>query len=84
MLAPDLPRLLHAADRDRLAAAVQAAVDALAWYSPAPKPHYGDTGVSIARNHAKAELAQDVVDAVVLALSASVTTAPDPHKATPR
>ncbi|MER5356314.1 hypothetical protein ABT093_39100 [Kitasatospora sp. NPDC002551] len=76
MLAPDLARLLRDADRDQLAAAVRAAVDAVAWYTPAPKPDYGDTGHSIARSEAKAELAEEVVDSVVLALSASVI--PDP------
>ncbi|MGP3690789.1 hypothetical protein ACTVZO_39985 [Streptomyces sp. IBSNAI002] len=84
MLVPDLAHLLRAADRDRLAAAVQAAVDTVAWHSPAPKPDYGDTDMSIARSEAKAELAQDVADAVVFALSASVTTSLDPDKATPR
>ncbi|MEU8763427.1 hypothetical protein [Streptomyces sp. NPDC048659] len=76
MLVPDLDRLVREADRDKLAAAVRAAVDAVAWYAPAPKPDYGDTDHSIARNEAKAELAEEVADSVVLALSASVIADP--------
>ncbi|WP_327378676.1 hypothetical protein OG393_32700 (plasmid) [Streptomyces sp. NBC_01216] len=76
MLEPDLARLLRDADRDQLAAAVRAAIDAVAWYAPAPKPDYGDTDHSIACSGAKAELAEEVVDSVVLALSASVITDP--------
>lgn len=76
MLAPDLSRLVRAADRDRLVAAVQAAVDAVAWYAPAPKPDYADSRLSIARSEAKADLAEEVVDAIVLTLSASIAAAP--------
>ncbi|MEU6405400.1 hypothetical protein [Streptomyces sp. NPDC046985] len=76
MLAPDLARLVRAADRNRLVAAVQAAVDTVAWYAPAPKPDYADTHLSIARSEAKAELAEEVVDAIVLTLSASSMAAP--------
>ncbi|MFI6112698.1 hypothetical protein [Kitasatospora sp. NPDC051164] len=76
MLVPDLARLVREADRDQLAAAVQTAVDTVAWYTPASKPDYEDTDHSIARSEAKAELAAEVVDSVVLALSASVITDP--------
>ncbi|MFE9428990.1 hypothetical protein ACFYNO_39275 [Kitasatospora sp. NPDC006697] len=76
MPVPDLARLVREANRDRLAAAVLAAVDAVAWYTQPPKPDYGDTDHSIARTEAKAELAEEVVDSVVLALSASVITDP--------
>ncbi|MFJ9574687.1 hypothetical protein [Streptomyces bacillaris] len=83
MLAPDLARLVRAADRNRLVAAVQAAIDTVAWYTPAPKPDYADTRLSIARSEAKAELAEEVVDAIVLTLSASTVTDPAANATSP-
>ncbi|MCM2430915.1 hypothetical protein [Streptomyces sp. RKAG337] len=82
MLVPDLSRLLREADHSRLTAAVEAAVDAVAWYAAAPKPDYGDTELSTVLSNARAEVAQEVVDAVVLALSASVKTVPACDKPT--
>ncbi|MCG7524010.1 hypothetical protein MHW47_06080 [Streptomyces sp. OfavH-34-F] len=83
MLPPDLARLVLAADRSRLVAAVQAAADVVAWYAPPPKPDYADTRLSIARSEAKAELAEEVVDAIVLTLSACTMAAPAANATNP-
>ena len=72
MLIPDLNRLLREADRDRLIAAVRAAVDTAGWYSPAPEPDPGGTDQSITRSAAKAEAAEEVADAIAIALTTSV------------
>ncbi|MGW4890762.1 hypothetical protein ACWEQL_00610 [Kitasatospora sp. NPDC004240] len=78
MLVPDLSRLLREATPAQLVAAVKAAVDAAGWYAPAPKPDYGDTELTIACAEAKADVARDVADAVVLALSAAAPTSGQP------
>ncbi len=71
MSVPDLDRLLREADRAQLIGAIKAAVDAASWYTPAPKPDYGDTDLGIACSQAKADVAQEVVDAVLIALTAA-------------
>ncbi|MBV9024497.1 MAG: hypothetical protein JO362_12075 [Streptomycetaceae bacterium] len=70
--------MLREADRAQLTDAVKAAVDAASWYTPAPKPDYSDTDLSIACSKAKADVAQEVVDAVLTALTATPGSA-DPN-----
>ncbi|MCX5216218.1 hypothetical protein OG689_44590 [Kitasatospora sp. NBC_00240] len=64
MATHDLTKLISDADARSLRAALRATIDAIAWYVPVPAPDYNDTDDTIARREARAEVAQDTLEAI--------------------